>query len=401
MPGRELSGFVDDEDEPPQAAKAKLDWDVILAYRTAKVVRILDRYLGLLYWFIVSLVVLYVVVFALMLGGKHTIKRAGVGTVVTKFHGKAFFDGMAYDDADLRYPEVEPAGAFIATRTVTQPDQAVGECVDFDQECPCKGGEDACVDGFCKDVAWCPSLGPGNVEEVAKSSTPERMEGLEHTVLQLNGGIAFPRIGNQFFVAEDNPVRVITLGDLLEKQADPPIPLADIIDTGAVVSVIFQWLCNVDMADGCELKVIVDRLDGGRGFVTKRSKKWYDGSGKLHRDSQMMYGIRLLVDSAGIGRQWDFKLVMIQLGSCLALMRTATMCADFIMLNLYPSHKAELYYKCKVKETKDYSDLKDRLNIIQDQREEVSALLSKGGASKGLGLGPGGRGGIAAHILRQ
>lgn len=406
MPSRELRGFVDDGDDPPEAEKQGLDFDVLFAYRTEKIVRILDRYLGLLYWFIVSLVVLYVVVFALMVNGKHTIRRAGVGTVVTKFHGKAFADGMAYDDADLRYPEVEPAGAFISTRTVTQKDQTVGECVDFDNACPCRQ-EEACVGedpGYCKEVAWCPSLGPGNVEEIAKSTKVERMEGLEHTRLQLNAGIAFPGIGNEFFVAgrstpkETNPVRKITLGKLLELGN---LKLEDMIDEGAIISVIFQWMCNVDLVNGCELKVVVERIDGGRGFVTKRSRKWYDDSGKAHRDAQMMYGLRLLVDSAGIGRQWSLVLVMIQLGSCLALMRTATMCADFIMINLYPPHKRELYYKCKVKETKDYSDLKDRLNIIQDQREEVASLLSRGGAWQSLGLGAGGRGGIASSIMAR
>ena len=52
------------------------------------------------------------------------------------------------------------------------------------------------------------------------------------------------------------------------------------------------------------------------------------------------------------------------------------MIADFIMLQLYPKQKTDLYYKCKVKETQDFSDLKDRLNVIQDTREEVALLHS-------------------------
>ena len=77
------------------------------------------------------------------------------------------------------------------------------------------------------------------------------------------------------------------------------------------------------------------------------------------------------------------------------------MIADFIMLQLYPKQKTDLYYKCKVKETQDFSDLKDRLNVIQDTREEVAALLNRGGPGRTLGLGIGGRGGLASQILKR
>lgn len=405
---QEMHGFVDDEEEPPQKEKDMMpDLDQLFAYRTMKMVRIQDRYLGMLYWTIVGFVTFYVSVFALYYNGKHQIESAGVGSVVTKYTGKAFFDGNAYDWVDLRYPETEPAGIFIATRTVTQKGQKHGKCVDFDQACPCREGAE-CVDGYCQDHAWCPSMGEGNVEEVAKATKVERMEGLEHTQLQIQAGISFPRISEQFFVAgkqnpeQKNPVRYITLGDLLARGG---LKVEDMIDGGAVISVIFQWgtasaPCDVTIPELCNPDVTVDRVDGGRGFVTKRSHKYFEG-GEWVRDSQMMYGMRILVDSAGIGRKFDFVLAMIQLGSLLALMRTATMVADFIMLNMYPADKTMLYYKCKVKETQDFSDLKDRLNIIQENREEVSTLLHRGGPSRTLGLGPGGRGGMASQILKH
>lgn len=73
------------------------------------------------------------------------------------------------------------------------------------------------------------------------------------------------------------------------------------------------------------------------------------------------------------------------------------MVADFLMLNCYSQKKVAMYYKCKVIETQDYSDLQDRINIIQDSEKETSVLLRK---SKNLGMGAGGRGGLAANILR-
>lgn len=414
---RELHGFVDDEEDPPQKEQDWMpDLDTLFAYRTMRMVRIQDRKLGILYAVVVLFVMFYVVMFALYYNGKHQLEAAGVGSVVTKFTGKAFHDGMAYDWVDLRYPETEPAGTFIATRTVTQKGQKVGKCVDFDQPCPCRDDAE-CVEtpegSFCKDDAWCPSIGEGNVDTVAESSNVERMEGLEHTTVEIQAGIAFTRLTDHFFVCgksnkkATNPLRYISLGELLAKG---DIKVNDMVDTGGVVSVVFQWgtsiaPCDVMLPETCEPVIRVKRIDCQtegqcRGFVTKRSSKRREGD-EWVRDAQMMYGIRLLVDSAGIGRRFDFVLAMIQLGSLLALMRTAAMIADFMMLNCYPAAMCDLYYKCKVKETKDFSDLKDRLNIIEENREEVSALLHRAGASRTLGLGPGGRGGMASQILKR
>ena len=77
----------------------------------------------------------------------------------------------------------------------------------------------------------------------------------------------------------------------------------------------------------------------------------------------------------------------------LALLRTASMAADFLMLNCYRREKTQMYYKCKVIETADYSDVQDRLNVVQ--QAERRALVTKK-----LGMGLGGRGGIAGDVLR-
>ena len=53
-----------------------------------------------------------------------------------------------YDWVDLRFPETEPAGVFIMTKLVTQKEQKVGKCVDFDQPCPCREKAE------CVDLTW-------------------------------------------------------------------------------------------------------------------------------------------------------------------------------------------------------------------------------------------------------
>jgi len=429
---RELHGFVDEEEEePPKEKSFWPDPDELFKYKTFRIVQIKDRRLGMLYWGIVALVTFYIVVFALLINGKHQNIRHGLGAVITKFNGKAFVGESAYDAADLRFPEVEPNGAFIATRIVTSEVQARdGKCVDYDSPCPCREGA-KCVgadggeatDGYCEDVAWCPSLGEGNVDTFAESyqQNVKTMEGLENTKIDILAGIGFPGLQTpNFYVAgkvipegkdapppiavggkkqiTGNPLKHTTLGEIHAK-CENCKSLDDMIKNGALVTVMYLWNCDVDL--GCsEPKVEIKQVDGGKGFVTKRSILLPDNK----RTAQMMYGIRILVDSVGIGRELDFVLLTIQAGSCLALMRTAAMVADFIMLYgscFFSEDLQKKYYKCKVKETEDYSDLKDRLNIIQEHREEVSTLLRRGGVAKTLGLGPGGRGGIASQIMKR
>lgn len=396
-------------DIPPK--KKELDWDKICAYKTFKVVRIKDRHLGMLYWAIVTLVILYIIIFALGMEGKHQYQEPGIGTVITRYHGKGFANGKAYDETDLRFPEVEPFGAFIMTKSVIVRNQKVGTCVDFDNPCPCR--KDAtCVDGFCQDKAWCPSLGDHNADD-AKGAVATTITGLEHTILELMTGIAFPGIGNYFFVTgkstgAKNPFKNITLADLLG-QAQPPVKMDEVVEKGALIGVSFFWNCDV-LTTECEPSVVIKRLDNGKGFSQKRANHHTIG-GTQARDAVLMYGLRILVDSSGIGRRMSFVLIVIQIGSGLALLRTASMASDFLMLKLYPKYRRDAYYKCKVIETKDYSDLQDRINLIQEaqKEQEASPLLNQlgrndeeGSASGGssLGLGPGGKGGLATSVLR-
>jgi hypothetical protein len=231
------------------------------------------------------------------------------------------------------------------------------------------------------------------------------IKGLEHTIVEIMSGIAFPGIGNHFFVTGKsagarNEFKNITLGELL-KRAEPPVKLEDILEIGALISVSFFWNCDVSVLD-CEPGVVIKHLDGGKGFSQKRAMH-----NKQGRDAVLMYGIRILVESSGIGRKMSFVLFVIQVGSALALLRTASMAADSMMLYLYPRHRREAYYKCKVLETADFSDLQDRLNLVRESQEEGDPLLQQfrdnsepPPTGTSLSPGPGGKGGIASNLLR-
>lgn len=414
MASQELSSVVDEEDEDRRASAQTqaaqdtgFDWDKICAYKTLKIVRIKDRSMGLLYWFIVLTVILYITNVALILRGQHMEQEQGIGTVITRFHGKGFDGDMVFDEADLRFPVIEPTGAFIMTRSIVQPGQKVGQCVDWDEpkRCPCHEGEE-CIDDFCSVNGWCPSMGDKNVDNPPEGAIEHRISGLQYTILEIMSGITFPSLAtDKFFVTGNsglpdavNKFRNVTIKDLLKEVGPEPLLLEDITEIGALIGVSFFWNCDVNAE--CEPMMVVKRLDKGQGFVQKRVRHGRSSDGEVTRDAVYMYGIRVLVDSSGIGKKFSLMLMIIQIGSGLALLRTAAMAADFFMLYLRSAQLTENYYKCKVKETQDYSDLQDRINLIKQQQENEGEMVNRKAANTSLGLGAGGRGGNASSIMK-
>jgi len=165
----------------------------------------------------------------------------------------------------------------------------------------------------------------------------------------------------------------------------------------------FFWDC--DVSGDCEPNVVIKRLDSGQGFVQKRATHTRVDGVDI-RQALYLNGLRILVDSSGIGKQASLVLAIIQLGSAIALIRVAGIVADNMMLYgfQYTKTRKEAYYKCKVQETKDYSDLQDRINLIHETKARDVTTRSKGSAGAGagvaLGLGAGGRGGLATSIIR-
>lgn len=424
---RELQQFADDDEAETEERKgffARIDWDRVCAYKTLKVVRLQDRYMGMIYWLLITLVIMYTLIISFGIQGKHQKQEPGIGTVLTKIFGKAFSQNggtpdsfTIFDPADLRFPVIEPSGAFILTKQTVLP-QVQGKCVDKDFPKRCASGCDASLgescgpDGqYCEVSAWCPSLGDTNEAQPPPGSKVSMVKGLDNMVMKIMSGIAFPGLGNQFFVTGGSPdgtnmFKNITVGRLL-KFADPPIKVdEELLKSGALIGVSFFWNC--DVSQDCEPAVVIKRLDDGQGFVQKRTRHYREG-GIEKRDAIYLRGLRILVDSSGIGRKFSAVFAVMQIGSAIALMRVAGIIADYVMLYsvcMYSRTKLAAYYKCKVRETQDYTDLQDRLDLIQKAKDEpqLKDLARPGRASAGahvtLGLGGGGRAGLASAVMR-
>eukprot|EP00440_Ansanella_granifera_P029534 gb/GFBE01032077.1/.p1 GENE.gb/GFBE01032077.1/~~gb/GFBE01032077.1/.p1 ORF type:complete len:428 (+),score=109.38 gb/GFBE01032077.1/:1-1284(+) len=414
--GMEMQRVVDEDDEAPRGRPASRhdlwEWDKICAYRTNRVVRIQDANLGYLYWGVVSMIWLYIQILVIFVEGRHTFQEPGMGAVIAKVEAKGFGpDGKAFDASDLRFPIIEPSGAFIMTRRISLEGQKMGNCIDWDspEKCPC-GKHAVCVAGdFCEVKGWCPSLGDHNVDKPPAEAVVEDITGLEEAVLKIVAGIGFPSIDKHFHVAgategSSKLHNHITVSQLLE-MADPPMKYQDIAKTGCVVAVNFFYSCDLTFSSVCEPKLVVKRVDDGTGFVQKRGKRKTIG-GVETRDVVYMYGMRIIVDSSGIGRQVSLVPIVIQIGSCLALAQIASMVADFLMIRMYDKDRCDAYYKCKVIQTQAYSDLQERLDLVSDQRNKAQQSIGAGhfrsggtGAGVALGLGAGGQAGMSS-VLR-
>jgi len=409
--GTELQPVVDEAEEDRLAAQAAqdkgnagIDWDSICAYKTFKVVRIKDRQLGFCYWGIVLGVVLYIVVFAFSIGGKHQDQRPGVGTVLTYVSGKTYSSGgKVWDPSDIRFPVIEPSGAFLLTRRIAVK-QKKGMCVDMDhpKQKPCGPGEKE--NGlYCEVKGWCPSIGDSNAANPPPEAMVDRLESLGNMNLKIMAGINFPGLSEDFHVAGDsggdNQFKNITVEKIIS-MTDPPLKLDKaLINSGALIGVSFFWNCETDHPP-CEPSVLIKKLDSGQGFVQKRASYFHDNGVEM-REALYLTGLRLLVDSSGIGRKASMVLAIIQLGSAIALIRVAAIVADNIMLYSlqYTKDRRDAYYKCKVLETEDFSDLQDRIHRV-NQAKGRNITESKAGANVDLGMGPFGRAGMASSIVK-
>lgn len=433
----ELRDFVDEDDDEEDDKRQKaqdggkgpfgwlksqiddIDWDEACAYQTFKVVQIKSWKLGVLYWSFVTCIVMYEVIVVFYMDGKHAAQEPGLGIVqVSAPHFKAFSEGgdIAYDEADLKFPVIDPSGVFFMTKRVTMPDQVQDVCVNADEPLHCEHPDcqGECEGDSCKVQGWCPSLGDTNVDSPPEGAETEKIVGIENAVLSLASGITFPGLSDNFFVAGStgttvNVFKNMTLGKLLA-MASPPVALEDVLEKGALIGVAFYWNC--DVTSTCEPLAVIERLDNGQGYWQKRTLRRRKDGAEV-RDAMIIFGIRLLVDSSGLGRLAKMTLIVICLGAGFSLLKIAAFLTDAIIMMCMESQK-----KCKVTDTADYSDMQDRKDRVDEERNKIRAHakdhgrwsgktpeedLGRGksgsGAAVRFGLGTGGGGGLAQGIL--
>eukprot|EP00298_Acanthocystis_sp_HF-20_P010305 c18792_g2_i1.p1 GENE.c18792_g2_i1~~c18792_g2_i1.p1 ORF type:complete len:390 (+),score=137.78 c18792_g2_i1:23-1171(+) len=356
-----------------------IDLDEVFAYKTVKVVKMLDRRLGFVFYGIESLIILYIILFVFVINEAYYEVEQSIGQVNIVVRGATFgkFDGtnVPFDAIDLKQPAVENGATFIITK-IEAIKQTRDECTNSEyscstaSDCPIIDGisTQKCSKGFCVMSGWCPELTPDHQE-----LKTIRMEHVEDIILWFRSAITFPGIApNSSFssmnreeptFAEDNgSTDAWTLKELLD-QAEAPVEAVK--EDGAMLSIRLEWDCVVDKIGGCKSPTgQVRRLDEGkvRGFNYYSPEYVHDQTLNFGADTRILYkytGVRILVSSKGFGKKFSIMATILQFSSGLALLSVAKIVTDFLLLFVLP--EKEHYRRYKEEETPDFSDLRDKI----------------------------------------
>eukprot|EP00300_Choanocystis_sp_HF-7_P018693 c20110_g1_i1.p1 GENE.c20110_g1_i1~~c20110_g1_i1.p1 ORF type:complete len:384 (-),score=76.81 c20110_g1_i1:56-1174(-) len=368
------------------------DWDQVFKYKTQKVVKLLDRRLGLIFHSINLMVILYIVVFVMIFKKGYLQNEIAIGQVEFRLRGKTTFEfgGAQYvaDAVDLIDPSIERDAIFIATRQ-QMISQSRGFCGNVDHTCVTDADCEKRVpislgkcnsDGLCDELGWCPPL---DAEANPHELHDRRFIAPENITLWVKAAISFPKIASHktyttmhddkpiYMTDDPTKVNAYRMRDLLEAANIDP---NDVRDTGCFLNVQMEWNCDVDTNEGCESpKMIVSRLDVGpvKGFYFYDALYTKDHSGRAILDTRILVrqtGYRILVASKGSGYIVSVEAIMLQLASGLALLTISRSVADGLMLFLLPERSH--YRAYKEEETPDFSDLRDMVEVAEREHKQ-------------------------------
>lgn len=142
-----------------------------MTYQTPRIVKIVDRKIGLTYYAICTLIFSYIFFYVLLYREMAYVRETTVGgSIVTPSNPTQRYIGLTtnkdrrvFDAGDIIRNQGETGGLFIVTKVSVTERQTVRECsvtpCTRDSECPVSEPpfhEHKCVNGYCKEIGWCP-----------------------------------------------------------------------------------------------------------------------------------------------------------------------------------------------------------------------------------------------------
>jgi len=369
--------------------------DEVFAYKTIKVVRMLDRRLGFVYYGIQLLIVVYILVFVFGINEGYLASEMALGQVYVRVMGATYakIDGVnvPFDAHDLRTPSMENGALFVTTK-IEAVKQTRNECVNpeyacaVDTECPMIEGVSTqkCDDGLCVMKGWCPGI-----SNDASETSVMRMERPEDLIVWFRSAISFPvLLENTTFSSmnreeptlegEDGITDAWTLEQLLDMAG---APVTSVREDGALLNIQLTWECMIDSLGGCTTpKINVLRMDEGkvRGFSYFFPNYIFEPSLDVTKDVrilQKLTGVRVIVTAEGLGKKFSILATVLQLSSGLALLSLANIVTDFLMLRVMPER--DHYRKYKEELTPDFSDLRDKVQENEGVRMKIRGLQNR------------------------
>lgn len=380
------SSEVDDDDDPPSqgprvAGNARTDdarngtsWvesfnnilpdaDAVFAYDTVKLVNVLDRRLGVVYYLVQFMIACYILIVVVLLNRDYLVKEVTAGWVLCNvMQPQMSSAGFSWDVYDRITAPGEQGAVFIPTRVlVTHQSQQEGQyckspvhnCTD-DEDCGSSdvlGQHRECVDGFCMRFQWCPAEDPDAI------TTETHYLDISKVELWLQSYVHYNEFEMDVSTMNEKEIvyyphknaNTYKLNDLLRMAS---LSLEDLQDYGAIIYVNNIFDCDVDR-DTCTRNVEAFNIDTRTGFNHVVSYLYEDG-GIKKRDTYRMYGIRMMTFSRGLGARTSFSQVILQLSSAIALLVVAENVADFYLQYIVPERHQ--YRQLKVIQTEDFND---------------------------------------------
>lgn len=339
------------------------DADEVLAYNTVKLIRVLDRRVGYIYYFVQTSIIFYIVVFVLIIQKQYLeVEKAGGWVIGTVLNSQKSSLGMVWDVYDTVHKPGETGAVFIPTRVLVTRGQTqeTGYC-----ESPvhrCTTGEDCdvgnellqqkrCVNGRCMRRQWCPAEDP-------EASTTETHLFVDFTDVdvRLAGYVHFHKFGLDVATTDEkHEVRYPFKGantypihDLLRMANIQP---EETLVNGAIVLLNVIFDCNLDQSV-CESHVETTNVDTKTGFNHVSPRVYYE-NGVRKRDVYRMYGIRIQGVATGFGKKTSFSMILLQFASAITLMSVSVQVCDLILTNWLPEKRH--YAVQKTLETEEFS----------------------------------------------
>jgi len=351
----EEPGFIEEKTEELHEwaeKKNMFNLDLWFCYDTDTIMRLLDRRLGFVNFFMRICLWSFVLGYMLIGNERYFVKSPGYGPVSVKLVNDTYtyatgkgaesskLSFTAFDSVDVVHPYLETGAMFLITQIEKTQGQAQGE-----------------------DGVWTPK--PESKKVVLSLDVEEfQVRYLAH--------VSFPKIdptGKQryhttgFNNAPDEPGEsTISVKDLLEKGG---LSLSSIKSTGALIQVTVLWNCFL-LLSSCEPTLEVARLDTAPelGYSAWRTRRYATPIGSK-RDLEKCTGIRMIWRSKGSGNQIDVIGIIFFIAVGVAIMPVASFVTEFVMLFVLPERK---HYEGKIfKKMPDFYQLDE----IQAERDEA------------------------------
>eukprot|EP00929_Paragymnodinium_shiwhaense_P000733 TRINITY_DN100969_c0_g1_i1.p1 TRINITY_DN100969_c0_g1~~TRINITY_DN100969_c0_g1_i1.p1 ORF type:complete len:356 (-),score=70.76 TRINITY_DN100969_c0_g1_i1:313-1380(-) len=336
------------------------DIDDVFAYDTVKLVKVLDRRLGLVFYGVQFAVIVYIVVFVFIIKQQYLQDEKTTGWLMCRVLEAQYDENLvAWDIYDRVTNPGEQGAVFIPTRVlITRGQVQDGFCESPVHNCTtpadCDIGDEAvqkkqCTNGMCIRRQWCPAENP------ALPTTETHLLDIEDVQLWFQTYAHFNLFNLDVYTTdEDKPVHyprrranTYRLADVMRMSNLDPEQFQE---NGAVMLVNALFKCNLD-AGSCDMKIESANVDTKTGYNHVVSQVyWEDGVRK--RDTYRMYGIRIMAFTTGLGSKTSFSQILLQVSSAIALLGVAEIVADVWLMMVVPERKH--YIEQKIIQTEDF-----------------------------------------------